>query len=241
MPDEVIKKEGSLNVPASELPQQEPPHDFRDSIHWAVFRIMSEFVDGFQFLGDFRKMITFFGSARFREGNRWYDEAQKLAALCAAEGFGILTGGGPGIMEAGNRGACDGGGQSVGLNIQLPYEQRINPYVKKGKGFYYFFSRKVMLSYSARVYVYFPGGFGTMDEFYEIITLIQTKKIPPIPVIVYGKEFWEPIVEWMKEKLVDEFQTISPEDVNIAHLVDSPQEAMEIIKKAPPRKELFTH
>ena len=227
-----------MNVPAQQLPFREEPADFRSSFHWRIFRIMAEFVEGFQFLADIRNTVTFFGSARLKEDTHWYQEAQKLARMCAEHGIGMVTGGGPGIMEAGNRGAVEGGGESVGLNIQLPKEQRINPYVKRGHGFHYFFSRKIMLSYAARVYVYFPGGFGTLDEFFEIITLIQTHKIERIPVIVVGKEYWTPLLVWINNEVLGHHQMIDTDDQAIYTLVDTAEEAFEIIKTAPPRKDI---
>ncbi|MBI5147875.1 MAG: TIGR00730 family Rossman fold protein [Parcubacteria group bacterium] len=227
-----------LNVPAAKLPHFEKPIDFRASFHWRVFRIMAEFVDGFQFLADFKKTVTFFGSARFDEKNKWYAEARKLASFLAKENIGVISGGGPGIMEAANRGAAEAGGDSIGLNIKLPYEQRINPWVKKAIAFHYFFVRKVMLSYSAQAYVFFPGGYGTLDEVFEIITLIQTKKVSDtIPVILVGKEFWQPICEWIDKALYEKFQTIDKEDMNIYKLVDTAEEALEIAKNAPSRHE----
>ncbi|MBX4211433.1 MAG: TIGR00730 family Rossman fold protein [Candidatus Yanofskybacteria bacterium] len=226
----------NLNVPASKLPAIQEEKDFRSSFQWRVFRIMAEFVDGWQFLADLKKTVTFFGSARFPAGSKWYEEARKLGELLARGGFGVVTGGGPGIMQAGNQGAVEGDGDSIGLNIKLPFEQRTNPYIKKGLGFYYFFVRKVMLSYSAQAYVYFPGGFGTLDEFYEIITLIQTKKIATkIPVIIVGKEFWQPLLDWTKTTMLEKFQAIDAPDQDIYTLVDSAEEAFEIIKKAPER------
>ncbi|MDP3730946.1 MAG: TIGR00730 family Rossman fold protein, partial [bacterium] len=203
-------KKGQMNLPASELPEEPAkPNDFRTSLHWRVFRILSEFVDGWQFLADFKKTVSFFGSARFVEGDRWYEEARKLGKMAGEDGFAVVTGGGPGIMEAGNRGAVEGNGDSLGLNIKLEMEQRINPYVKESIAFHYFFVRKVMLSFAARAYVFFPGGFGTLDEVFELLTLIQTKKISDkIPVVLVGKEFWDPIDKWFKEEIFEKYHTI---------------------------------
>lgn len=227
---------GSMNLPASKLPVTEEPTDFRSSPHWRVFRIMSEFVDGWQFLADFKKTVTFFGSARFVEGNKWYDEARKLGyRLAKEENFAVITGGGPGIMEAGNRGAFEAEGDSIGLNIKLPFEQRINPYVKKYIAFHYFFVRKVMLSFAAQSYVFFPGGYGTMDEMFEILTLVQTKKIKPIPIILVGKEYWQHISEWVKQVMYEEYKAIDSEDMNLFTVVDSADEAFEIVRNSPPR------
>lgn len=199
---------------------------------------MAEFVEGFQFLADFKKTVTFFGSARFKENNKWYKAAQGLGKILGRARYTVITGGGPGIMEAGNRGVVEGKGESVGINIQLPFEQRVNPYVQKSRGFYYFFTRKVMLSFAAQAYVFFPGGYGTLDELLEILTLVQTKKIyDRIPIILVGKDFWGDLDNWMRKKLLDQYQTIDREDLKLYHIVDTPKEAFAIIKKSKPRKE----
>ncbi len=232
------KNKRNVLVPAKELPIFTHPHDWRHSFHWRIFRIMSEFVEGFQFLADFKKTVTFFGSARFKENNKWYKVAQELGELLSKAGYSVITGGGPGIMEAGNRGAVEGNGDSIGLNIQLPSEQRVNPFVQKARGFYYFFTRKVMLAFSAQAYVFFPGGLGTLDEFFEILTLVQTKKIyDKIPIILVGKDFWGDLDNWLEKKLLNHYQTIDPGDLNLYHIVDTPKEAFNIVKKSKPRKE----
>ncbi len=236
------EKKGQMNLPASKLPIDGEPAkgDFRGSLHWRVLRIMSELIEGWQFLADFKKTVTFFGSARFKEGDRWYEEARKLGAMFAKEGFSVVTGGGPGIMEAGNRGAVEAEGESVGINIQLPTEQRINPYVRKSAGFHYFFVRKLMLAYAARAYVFFPGGLGTLDEAFEILTLIQTKKISDkIPVVMVGKEFWSPIHIWLEEEIFKKLKAVDEEDLSLYSIVDSAEEAFEIVKNAPPREEFY--
>ena len=235
-------KKGQLNLPASKLPVEKPKlgEDFRKSLHWRVFRILSEFVDGWQFLADFKKTVSFFGSARFLEGSKWYEEARKLGKMMAEAGFAVVTGGGPGIMEAGNRGAVEGNGKSIGINVQLDMEQRINPYVQESTAFHYFFVRKVMLSFAARAYVFFPGGLGTLDEVFELITLIQTKKISDkIPVILVGQDFWDPVGELLKNQLYEKYQTIDESDLNIYKIVDSAEEAFELIKNAPPREDWY--
>ncbi|MBI2551537.1 TIGR00730 family Rossman fold protein [Candidatus Uhrbacteria bacterium] len=201
-----------------------------NEITWRIFRIMAEFVEGFQFLSEFSREVTVFGSARFPPGHRWYREARKLGNLLAENGFTTVTGGGPGIMEAANRGAFEKGGESVGINIQLPHEQRINPYVKKSRAFYYFFTRKVMLAASAQAYIFFPGGFGTLDEMFEMLTLIQTKKSEAVKVVLIGSSFWNGLIDWMRTKLVEEERTIEPEDFDLFVVVDTAEEALEHIR-----------
>lgn len=196
---------------------------------WRIFRIMSEFVNGFDILRKYSTAATFFGSARLSPTEPSYKDAEALAAKLAKKGFTIITGGGPGIMEAANVGAFKVGGKSVGLNIQLPMEQKLNPYVTESESFHFFFSRKVMLSFASEVYVYFPGGFGTLDELMEIITLIQTEKITKIPVVLYGKDFWGPIMQVFEKILLKEYKTISKEDLDLFHVVDSVDEAYKYI------------
>ncbi len=196
---------------------------------WRVFRIMSEFIQGFELLREHDLAATFWGSARTEPSDPYYKDAEKLAAKLAKKKFSIISGGGPGIMEASNVGAFKVGGKSVGLNIQLPFEQKLNPYTTQSLNFDFFFSRKVMLTFASEVYVYFPGGFGTLDEFFEIVTLIQTKKIEPIPILLYGKDYWEPFIKIFEDKLLKQFHTISPEDMDLFHLVDSVDEAYDYI------------
>ncbi len=238
------KNQKTVSVPASKLPKipkgERIKDDFRQSLNWRVLRMFGEFIDGFQFIADFKKSVTFFGSARFRPSNKWYQEAQALGYRLAQAGFAVVTGGGLGIMEAGNRGAREADGNSIGLNIQLPHEQRINEYVTCGVGFNYFFTRKMMLSYSAQAYVFFPGGFGTLDELYDIVTLIQTKKIDEkIPVVLVGREYWAGLLAWTKEVVCEKFHAIDWEDMNIYTLVDNADEAFDVIKKSRRRKDLF--
>lgn len=198
---------------------------------WRVFRIMSEFVQGFELLRSYGLAVTFWGGARMQPTDPYYKEAEKLAAELAKKGFAVITGGGPGIMEAGNVGAFKVGGKSVGLNIQLPFEQKLNPYTTESLNFNFFFSRKVMLTFASEVYVYFPGGFGTLDEFFEIVTLIQTKKIEPIPIVLFGKEYWTPLLQWFEKSLVKQYKTIDKKDMELFHLVDSVEEAKKYILK----------
>jgi len=235
----------SFNLPESQLPWgqelSEMPLDFRSSFHWRVFRIMAEFVDGWQFITDYKNTVSFLGSARFAEDNKWYQEARKLGALLAAKKIGVVTGGGPGIMEGGNRGAYEAGGESIGISIKLPFEQRNNPYLTKSQPFYYFFVRKVMLFYTAQAYVFFPGGFGTMDEFFELVTLVQTHKIDSesVPLVLVGKDFWEPLTAYIEGTLYEKYKAIDKDDMKLFHLVDTAQEACDIIVASPPRKEIY--
>ncbi len=207
------------------------PFDFRRDFSWRIFRIMAEFVDGFQFLANFKKTVSFFGSTRFKENNHHYKQARKIASMFAKDGFTVVTGGGPGIMEAANRGAAEAGGESVGLNIELPREQHVNPYVKRSSTFHYFFTRKVMLDYAAEAYVFFPGGFGTLDEFFELITLVQTKKIKPVPILLIGKDYWGTLINWMYNHVYLQHHAVSKEDLNIYRLVDNEEEAYAELKK----------
>lgn len=198
---------------------------------WRVFRIMSEFVQGFELLRSHGLAATFWGSARLTPDDPYYKAAEELAAKLAKKGFSIISGGGPGIMEASNVGAFKVGGRSVGLNIKLPFEQKLNPYTTDSLDFDFFFSRKVMLTFASEVYVYFPGGFGTLDEFFEIITLIQTKKIEKLPVVLYGKEFWEPLLRWFEKDLLKKYKTLEKEDLELFHVVDSVDDAYKYILK----------
>lgn len=198
---------------------------------WRVFRIMSEFVQGFELLRSHGLAVTFWGSARTQPDDEYYKDAEALAAKLAKKKFSVISGGGPGIMEASNVGAFKVGGRSVGLNIMLPFEQKLNPYTTESLNFDFFFSRKVMLTFASEVYVYFPGGFGTLDELFEILTLIQTQKIEKIPIVLYGKEFWEPLLRFFEKDLLKKYKTISPEDLDLFHVVDSVDEAYKYIIK----------
>lgn len=199
---------------------------------WRVFRIMSEFVMGFELLRKQGLAVSIYGSARTQPGDPYYKQAEELAAvLVKKKGFTVITGGGPGIMEAGNVGAFKVGGQSIGLNIELPFEQKLNPYTTESLDFDFFFSRKVMLAFASEAYVYFPGGFGTMDEFFEMVTLIQTKKIERIPIVLYGKDFWDPLVTFFKNSMLKQYKTVNKEDLELFHVVDSVDEAYKYIVK----------
>ncbi len=212
-------------------PRNEEGFGFEHSPSWRIFRIMSEFVDGFTFLAHIQKSVTFFGSARLSEGHPYYQTARELGRRLAERDFTIVTGGGPGIMQAANQGACDAQGDSVGLNIQLPMEQRTNPYVRRSMSFHYFFSRKVMLDFSAEAYVFFPGGYGTLDEFFELLTLVQTGKCEGcMPIILMGRDFWEPLARWLEQELLNRLGLIAPGDLDIFTLTDDIDEAVRLIE-----------
>ncbi|MFH1425945.1 MAG: TIGR00730 family Rossman fold protein [Candidatus Kerfeldbacteria bacterium] len=209
------------------------PTEFRGGeATWRIFRIMAEFVDGYDFLSKLTADVTVFGSARTKPGTKYYKMCEELTYKMAKHGLSVITGGGPGIMEAANKGAFKAGGESIGLNIQLPFEQRINKYVRHGLGFHFFFTRKVMLTSPSQAFVAFPGGFGTMDEVFEVMTLIQTHKMQPVPVILVGKEFWGTLAEKFIEAEMITHKTINPEDKKIYTVVDSADEAMAILEES---------
>jgi len=197
---------------------------------WRIFRIMAEFVDAIDTLSRINRAVTIFGSARVKPGNPYYDKAQYLARKLVEEGFSVITGGGPGIMEAGNRGAAEAGGTSVGMNIQLPYEQKPNPYANVSINYHYFFIRKVMFVKYAVAYVILPGGFGTMDELFEALTLIQTRRIKGFPVILMGSDYWRGLINWLKNTMLKE-DMISKEDIDLITIIDDPDEAVKHIQK----------
>jgi len=197
---------------------------------WRIFRIMAEFVDAIDTLSRINRAVTIFGSARVKPGNPYYDKAQYLARKLVEERFSVITGGGPGIMEAGNRGAAEAGGTSVGMNIQLPYEQKPNPYANVSINYHYFFIRKVMFVKYAVAYVILPGGFGTMDELFEALTLIQTRRIKGFPVILMGSDYWRGLLNWLKNTMLKEGM-ISKEDIDLITIIDDPDEAVKHIQK----------
>jgi uncharacterized protein (TIGR00730 family) len=197
---------------------------------WRLFKILAEFVDGFENLGDLYPAVTIFGSARVKPGDETYEKTCEIAKKLALNGYNIITGGGPGVMEAGNKGAKEGGAKSVGLNIELPLEQRPNPYATQKLDFQYFFVRKVMFVKYAQAYIGMPGGFGTMDEIFEALTLIQTKRIKPFPVILVGTHYWMGILEWIRNTLLGGGY-ISPGDLDLVTVLDDPDEVVRTIKK----------
>lgn len=197
---------------------------------WRVFRVMAEFVDGIERLTPLEPAVTIFGSARTKPGEKYYTQAEELGRMLAEEGFSVITGGGPGIMEAANKGAFEAGGQTVGLNIVLPFEQKLNPYTTIHINFRYFFVRKVMFVKYAMSYVIFPGGFGTMDELFEALTLIQTKRIKSFPVILMGGDYWRGLLDWLKNTMLGQGM-ISREDMDLFRVLDEPEEIVDYIKK----------
>jgi len=196
---------------------------------WRVFRIMSEFVDGFEVLSRLGKAVSIFGSSRLKPDNKYYKLAEETAYLLAKEGYAIITGSGPAIMEAANKGAKRAGGHSVGLNIQIPSEQKPNKYVDTLLDFRYFFVRKVMFVKYAKAFVIMPGGYGTLDEFTEAINLIQTERIPKFPVVLFGSEYWKGMLDWLRNTVLKS-ENISKEDLNIFSVVDRPREVIGAIK-----------
>lgn len=197
-----------------------------------IFKITAEFTRGFNFVSGLKKAVGIFGSTRAPEKDHYYQEARKLAKILAKAGYTVITGGGPGIMEAANKGALEGGGESVGLNIKLREWQKVNKFVKKSIGFDHLFVRKVMFSFAAPIYIFFPGGYGTLDEFFEMIMLIQTKEIRhPVLVINVGKGYWQTLFSWLEKEVYGKKKAISKDDLKIFHLVDSAKEAFELIKK----------
>ncbi len=197
---------------------------------WRLFKILAEFVDGFEALGDLYPAVTIFGSARVRPGDETYETTYQIAKKLAQYGYNVITGGGSGVMEAGNKGAKEGGAKSVGLNIELPLDQRPNPYSTLKLDFQYFFVRKVMFVKYAQAYIGMPGGFGTMDEIFEALTLIQTRRIKPFPVILVGTQHWMGLLEWIRNTLV-RGKYISPDDLDSVTVLDDPDEVVHTIKK----------
>ncbi|HTH57342.1 MAG TPA: TIGR00730 family Rossman fold protein [Cyclobacteriaceae bacterium] len=204
--------------------------DIKSSDSWVIFKVMSEFVEGFEKLAKIGPCVTIFGSARVKPNNPYYRMAEEIAEQLVLQGYGVITGGGPGIMEAGNKGARKAGGKSVGLNIYLPHEQKGNIYIDPDKliTFDYFFVRKVMFVKYSQGFIVMPGGFGTLDELSEALTLIQTKKIGRFPIVMVGKKFWSGMMDWIKTTLVEE-KMISPEDLDLINLVDKPEDAVAVI------------
>lgn len=208
-------------------------NEVKSNDSWSIFKIMAEFVDGYEKLQQIGPCVSIFGSARTKPGTPYYKTARQIARKLTEKGYGVITGGGPGIMEAGNRGAADGGGTSVGLNIELPFEQKGNPWIDHDKSinFDYFFVRKVMFVKYSQGFVVMPGGFGTLDELFESLTLIQTSKIGRFPIILVGSEFWGGLIDWIKNTLLEKESNISAKDLDLWEVVDTAEEAVEVIDK----------
>ena len=205
----------------------------KTSDSWQIFKIMSEFVEGFEKMSKIGPCVSVFGSARTKPANKYYKQAEEIGYLLTQKGYGVITGGGPGIMEAANKGAKRGNGKSVGLNIELPFEQSSNPFIDHDKliNFDYFFVRKVMFVKYAQGFIVLPGGVGTLDELFEAITLIQTNKIGKFPIVLVGKSYWEGLLDWIKVVLLDKEKNISKEDLELINIVETPEEAVEIIEE----------
>src|SRR5882724_4577765 len=218
----MIKRKKLHHAPVPDLEMMEDP--------WRIFRIMAEFVDGFEELKDVGQAVSIFGSSRIKPTHPYYMAAEKTAQLLVKAGYTVITGGGPSIMEAGNKGAAEAGGKSIGLNIDLPFEQKSNDYINHLINFHYFFCRKVCFVKYAKAFVIFPGGYGTLDELSESITLIQTQRMEPFPVILYGAEYWKGLLDWFKGPMLHE-GCIDLKDLDIMQTADKPEEVVAIIKK----------
>lgn len=227
-------KNNISNLPEKNLPVKPlTKKEIHEASKERVSLITKEFMQGFELLLNYPKSVTFFGSARFDENNKYYIKARQIASKIVNElGYSIVTGGGPGIMEAGNRGAFEVGGSSVGLTIQLPHEQIVNPYLTSQLDFYYFFARKVCLNFAAESYLFFPGGFGTMDELFGLLTLIQTHKVRPVPVILVGSDFWNNFLNGILKDMLEQ-SAIDKEDLSLFTITDDEDKIIEIIRNAP--------
>lgn len=222
-----------MKVPNSPLDenQQYWLDNFNPGDSWRLFRIMAEFVEGFDSMAVVKRpTVSVFGSARFGEDHKFYEIARKVSYGLAEAGYAVMTGGGPGIMEAGNRGAAEAGGVSIGLNIDLPFEQEGNPYANLPLEFKYFFVRKVMLVKYAMAFICMPGGFGTLDELFEAVTLIQTQRIKAFPIVLVGSDYWQGMLDWIKERML-EAETIREEDLDIMRVLDDPEEIVQYVKR----------
>jgi uncharacterized protein (TIGR00730 family) len=251
-PDEVKKKKPKANMPPAPPREDEPIrpkkvdpdeqlirmafedrdwNEIKSSNSWAIFKVMSEFVEAFEKLAKIGPCVSIFGSARTKEDHPYYKMAEEIASKLVRHGYGVITGGGPGIMEAGNKGAYKEGGKSVGLNIVLPFEQFDNPYIDPDKliTFDHFFVRKVMFVKYAQGFIVMPGGFGTMDELFEALTLIQTKKIGRFPIVLVGSKYWGGLMDWIREVMLHQESNVNEEDLHLVNIVDTPDEAVKVI------------
>lgn len=226
-----------INIPDAKVNRE--PHTLEELQHAAkndrASRIATEFDRGLQFIRKYPKSVTFYGSARFKTDNPHYRDAFDLAHKLSKLGYTIVTGGGPGVMEGANHGAMNAGGHSIGLNIELPSEQVINPYVTDSLSFFYFFSRKTTMSFAAEAYIFYPGGFGTLDEFFEIVTLVQTKKIRKIPIILIGSDFWNPLQKFLEDHCYQRHAAIEKSDLSLYLITDNHDEVIKAITEAPVR------
>ncbi|HVS79823.1 MAG TPA: TIGR00730 family Rossman fold protein [Candidatus Paceibacterota bacterium] len=231
-----------VNLPSKQLPIKPLTlAELRESEEKREAEINKEFREGFEFLESYDKSVTFFGSARLKPQNEYYLKAQHLAYRIANElGYAVITGGGPGIMEAANRGAFEAGGESLGMTIRLPHEQVTNPYLTGHENFYYFFSRKVMMTFSAEAYVYFPGGFGTLDEFFEILTLVQTNKIEKVPLILVGDAYWKNLEKFIVDTILTG-EMIDPEDLHLFTITEDEDKIIEMIRNTRVRNGVKYH
>ena len=230
-----VKKKDSMSLDEERKIKEKFNHrtwnEIKTNDSWAIFKIMAEFVEGYEKLSKIGPCVSIFGSARLKPGHKYYDLAESIAYKLSQHGYGVVTGGGPGIMEAGNKGAHRGKGVSVGLNIELPFEQFDNAYIDRDKNldFDYFFVRKVMFVKYSQGFVVMPGGFGTLDELFEAITLIQTKKIGTFPIILVGTEFWSGLLDWVKDVLINKFESVSATDLDLISLVDTEDDVLMVI------------
>jgi uncharacterized protein (TIGR00730 family) len=232
MAENEIKENPGRQITQDEQLLEAPTQaEFIHTDTWRVFRIIGEFVEGFDHLATVTRGVAIFGSARTPPDSLQYDAARETAALLAKAGFAVITGGGPGIMEAANRGAFEAGGLSIGCNIELPFEQRPNPYLTRSLTFKYFFVRKTMFVKYSTAFIIFPGGFGTLDELFEALTLIQTRKIRNFPVVLFGKSYWQGMIDWIGDKLLGE-EKISAADLRLLLLTDSPAEAVDLVVRS---------
>jgi uncharacterized protein (TIGR00730 family) len=230
-PDDAAQEQGRQATQDERLLETPRADEFTHTDTWRVFRIMGEFVEGFDELATVTRGVAVFGSARTPAGDPYYAAAQETAALLAEASFSVITGGGPGIMEAANRGAFEAGGVSIGCNIELPFEQKPNPYQTRTLTFKYFFVRKMMFVKYSNAFVIFPGGYGTLDELFESLTLIQTRKIRNFPVVLFGKEYWGGMCRWLEESMLTS-KYINEDDYRMLHLTDSPSEVVDIIVRS---------
>jgi uncharacterized protein (TIGR00730 family) len=228
MDDNNDEKHAPGTTQDEQLLESPGPDQFTHTDTWRVFRIMGEFVEGFDELAMLTRGVSIFGSARTSKDDPYYKAAEETAAQLAREGFAVITGGGPGIMEAANKGAFEAGGQSIGCNIELPFEQGSNPYLTQGLKFKYFFVRKMMFVKYSLGFIIFPGGFGTLDELFEALTLIQTKKIRNFPVVLFGSTYWEKLLDWIRDPAMTEGK-VTEQDLKLLHVTDSPAEVIKII------------